>query len=103
MPGHWRTLWPRTTPVGVRMMKSMKRLTLLAPFASVLLCACQTPAPGPQGDAVALARDAMVQAGRDAEGPLDAAAAASAVGGLRGEGGGSGGEGGVLGGLLGGG
>ena len=63
----------------------MKRLNLLVLLAVLSLGACQTAGTGPQGDAVTLARDAMVVSAREAAGPIDASAAAAAVGALRGD------------------
>ena len=59
-------------------------LRSLAPLGALLLCACQTPG-GPRGDAVALVRDVMVEAAREAPGPIDASAASAAVAAQRGE------------------
>lgn len=82
----------------------MRNLTLLVVIAlSLSLTACQASKPASGGAQVALMRDAMVEAGRVAEGPQDAAPAVAAVAAHRGSAKSDGASAGVVGALGGGG
>lgn len=59
------------------------RYLLSAALAALLVGACHAPAP--QGDTIALVRDAMVESARTKNGPPDAAPAAAAVAAARGD------------------